>query len=240
MLASCSSAIASVLRGPDQPAVVLGVAASALYLQAREVTLAVVTSDAVRLPCAVVLAVPVAEFSLHEVVPDGFVTIGGGALRWAAHTSPVEITVVREWLPASVASVLPRAERIAELRAKIAGVDIGVTAAMPSPVSLLGRGPGLTPSGDDVLAGYLLGCRAFGLPVPSVNGLHRTTALSSALSSTPPRVLQVPEVARVVAALGADAVSSDAVDALCGSAIRPAQRSERAYSSPPRAWAAAA
>jgi hypothetical protein len=214
MLASCSSAIASVIRDPEQPAVVLGVAASALYLQARHLTLAVVTSDAVRLPCAVVLPVPAEMFSLRDVPPDGLVTIGGGALRWTSHSDPIELTVVREWQPASVVRVVPRADRVAELRARVAAVDIGVAAVLPSPVSLLGRGPGLTPSGDDVLAGYLLGCRAFGLAVPSLAGLHRTTALSSALLEYAAAGLCVPEVARLVAALGADAVLSDAVDAL--------------------------
>ena len=53
--------------------------------------------------------------------------------------------------------------------------------------ALLGRGPGLTPSGDDVLAGYLLGCRAFGIAGKGVrfavlrSAPGATTTLSAAL-----------------------------------------------------------
>src|SRR3954471_3485908 len=108
MLASCSSAVAPVIRGPAQPAAVLGVAASALYLQRGDCVLAVVTADAVRLPCAVVLPRTSAEFSLRAVAPDGVVTVGGGAVRWTSGR-PISVEVVREWQPARVRPVVPRA-----------------------------------------------------------------------------------------------------------------------------------
>jgi Protein of unknown function (DUF2877) len=203
MLASCSSAVASVIRGPEQPAAVLGVAASALYVQTRDCVLAVVTADAVRLPCAVVLPVASAEFSLRAVAPDGVVTIGGGAVRWTSRR-PVSVEVVREWQPARARPVVPRADRLAELRMAISDHDIGVPLGA-APQALLGLGPGLTPSGDDVLAGYLLGCLAFGLPAPAVEGLHRTTALSAALVRHAQAGECVPEVAAVVTGLGAAA-----------------------------------
>src|SRR5260370_13795935 len=52
---------------------------------------------------------------------------------------------------------------------------------------LVGSGPGLTPSGDDVLAGFLVGAAAFGLDVAALREAvadlapGRTTALSAAL-----------------------------------------------------------
>jgi hypothetical protein len=52
---------------------------------------------------------------------------------------------------------------------------------------LLGSGPGLTPSGDDVLAGFLAGAAAFGLDAAALREATavlapaRTTALSAAL-----------------------------------------------------------
>lgn len=214
MLASCSSAVASVVRGVPQPAAVLGVAAPALYLRTRDAVIAVLTSDAVRLPCAVLLSMSRAEFSLRDVPPDGFVAIGDGALRWISGGHAVTVDVVREWRPPRVRPVVPRVDRIAELRWRTAVVDIGVPAEAPSLAALLGRGPGLTPSGDDVLAGYVLGCRAFGLPVPSLDGLHRTTALSAALLEYASAGVAVPEVAAVIAGLGAARSSASALDAL--------------------------
>src|SRR5690242_13111733 len=130
MLASCSSAIAPLVHGPEQPAAVLGVAASALYVQAGEGVLAVLTSDAARLPCAVVLPRTSREFSLRSVPPDGVVTVGGGAVRWTAGR-PVDIEVVRQWPPARVRPVLPRADRLAELRAGVSARDAGVPVDAP-------------------------------------------------------------------------------------------------------------
>ena len=213
MFASGSSAIRSTLRGPEQPAAVLGVATTALYLQARDVVLVVGTTDAVRLPCSVVVPRPSAEFSMRAVAPDGVVTIGRGWLRWTSGRRVIGIDVVREWQPAAVRPVVPRPDRIAELRTRIAGVDIGIeTCARPD--ELLGLGPGLTPSGDDVLAGYVLGRRAFGRPVPVLDRLERTTALSAALLEYAAAGLTVPEVAAVIAGLGAARSLEPAVDAL--------------------------
>ena len=46
---------------------------------------------------------------------------------------------------------------LAGLAAAVGDPDAGVAAA----TGLLGRGPGLTPSGDDVLTGFLVGAAAF-------------------------------------------------------------------------------
>jgi hypothetical protein len=74
---------------------------------------------------------------------------------------------------------------------------------------LLGRGPGLTPSGDDVLAGYLLGCRAFGVAAPTVRAAvlrlapAATTVLSAALLRQAADGWCVPQVAALISALAA-------------------------------------
>lgn len=52
--------------------------------------------------------------------------------------------------------------------------------------ALIGRGPGLTPEGDDVVCGWLAAHRAAGVPTPEVDELvlallHRTTLLSATL-----------------------------------------------------------
>jgi hypothetical protein len=51
---------------------------------------------------------------------------------------------------------------------------------------LIGRGPGLTPLGDDVVCGWLAARRGAGVPTPEVDAavlrlLPRTTALSASL-----------------------------------------------------------
>jgi hypothetical protein len=55
-----------------------------------------------------------------------------------------------------------------------------------SVVSLVGRGEGLTPLGDDVLCGWLAAHRGAGIPTPEVDDairrlLSRTTTLSASL-----------------------------------------------------------
>jgi hypothetical protein len=104
--------------------------------------------------------------------------------------------------------------RVAELRAALAPIDIGIDLPSGAPESVVGLGPGLTPSGDDVLAGYLLACRAFGAPVPSLPDLGRTTALSGALLRYAERGVCIPQLAAVLAALGGDSPVEDALDAL--------------------------
>jgi hypothetical protein len=99
-----------------------------------------------------------------------------------------------------------------------------LTAAVaPSAVEvdqLLGRGPGLTPSGDDVLAGYLLGCRAFGVAAEPVRravlrlATVRTTALSADLLRLASDGWCIPQAAALITALGAECPDPEALRAL--------------------------
>ncbi len=97
----------------------------------------------------------------------GVATATANSLRW----------------PAVGAGSRVDAQLLAVLDAAADDHDASVAAA----VGLLGRGPGLTPSGDDLLAGYLAGSAAFGLDAAALRqaiaGLAsgRTTALSAAL-----------------------------------------------------------
>jgi uncharacterized protein DUF2877 len=227
--ASCT-AVRETVSGPRQHARWLGASATALYLITESsAVLAVVTQDAVRLPCALVvgqastaralsmLAPPVAD------LPVNGATVGRNEITWhadgeitahlAAHlaadvtadiTADITIAAVREWAPARVHSagplLMPLPCAVARAAATIATTDLGidrelvaalVTGAARDPrqaiAALLGLGPGLTPSGDDVLAGFVLGRRAVGrrdtLLEASVGHLAAaaTTALSAAL-----------------------------------------------------------
>lgn len=80
-------------------------------------------------------------------------------------------------------------------------------ASVATATAMLGRGPGLTPSGDDVLAGYLTGAVAFGLDAAALRQAiadlapARTTALSAALIWHAARGECIDELATVAAVL---------------------------------------
>jgi hypothetical protein len=81
----------------------------------------------------------------------------------------------------------------------------------------LGKGPGLTPLGDDVLCGWLAAHRAAGVPTPEVDaavraGLHRTTLLSATLLDCALHGEVLPEMGRFLAALGTDTEAARAAD----------------------------
>jgi hypothetical protein len=75
---------------------------------------------------------------------------------------------------------------------------------------LLGRGPGLTPLGDDVLCGWIATHRAAGVPTPEVDAavraaLPRTTLLSATLLDCALHGEVLPELGRFLAAVGTHA-----------------------------------
>jgi hypothetical protein len=177
---------------------VLGSSSSALYLDAGDAVMAVLGRRAVQLPCSVLLQ----ERSVARLAPDDRrVCAGNGELRWHSSRGEVVVRVVRRWTSARVSPVAPYAARVAELTA---AVDVPAIDA----ASLLGRGPGLTPSGDDVLAGYLLARRAFGAPADALSAeiLHaapvRTTALSRTLLRLAAEGWCIPQVADLISSLG--------------------------------------
>ena len=137
-------------------------------------------------------------------------------MRWTGAAGEVVIHAVRRWRPARVE---PLADGwtggLAVLRSALEPLDVGLPAGLlaggaaePAPGlarRLLGLGPGLTPSGDDLLAGLLLGARAFGVPLADLAEViaeqapRRTTALSARLLRHAIEGECVPEAAALVA-----------------------------------------
>jgi hypothetical protein len=157
------------IAGALVPGTVLARFPTAVYVAVPRAfgVLAILSPAAVRLPCGVQI--------LDGSLPGGDVVVGAGAVR-------VGDVVIRPGrvVSASVArQPAPSARRLDEARRLVPSVEIDER--------LLGRGPGLTPSGDDVLAGYLVGAAAFGVPADDVRRLvesqaaARTTTLSAAL-----------------------------------------------------------
>jgi hypothetical protein len=228
--AAVSATIETTVRAQPRPAELLGVTDMAMYLRLPEPAftrraadlieaadddrgagkpaasvIAVLTTDAVRLPCGLLVGFSSAERSLHRIGPLSAdpVMVGNGCVQWNSQLGLIAIHAVRSWTPPMVPVAEPGwPVGLAQLRAAIEGIDIGVDKALAAELSavvgdpgaeeraalaLLGRGPGLTPSGDDVLAGLLIGARAFGVDLDGLAAaiaMHapaRTTALSSQL-----------------------------------------------------------
>lgn len=237
--AAFSTAVRPILTGPIQAAEWLGASASALYLITHSGTvLAIVTHDAVRLPCSLVLASTAAEAPLVDLAPEPHrrlaapALVGAGRVEWTGPTGVVGVIGARAWAPSVVVAGSPLAAPLAALRAAVANRDIGVEpdrvarlvsggeAQFAAVAALLGRGPGLTPSGDDIVAGFLLGARAFGHPTPGATAAVRelaggaTTALSAQLLRHAVRGECVAQVATVLAALAGRPAPADAIDQL--------------------------
>ena len=233
LLAAASSALRPVLAGPARPAECLGVTRGALYLKIAGPpgALTVLAHDAVRLPCGLVLPTTSAELPLSSLAPTpdasaGFV-VGDGSVSWTGPAGQVVVRAVREWAPARpgrgevAASVLAAVRKVlsdtalagadpaadSQLLARLAAAAGDRDASVAVAACLLGGGPGLTPSGDDVLAGFLAGAAAFGLDAGALREAIAvlapagTTALSAALLWHAARGECIDEVAAVAAIL---------------------------------------
>jgi hypothetical protein len=208
-----------------------------LKTPAQPGVLAVLCYDAVRLPCGLVLASTSAELPLTSLAPpaarSASFVVGDGAVSWLGPAGPVVVRAVREWAPArpaaqgEVAASVLAAVRTAVSGAGLSGgqlssADPGIDSRMLAGLAqaacdydasaaaaarLLGSGPGLTPSGDDVLAGFLAGAFAFGLDAAALRQAiavlapARTTALSAALLWHAARGECIDELAAVAAVL---------------------------------------
>jgi hypothetical protein len=217
--ASASTGIAELLRGPVRPARVLMTMPAAVYLSVSTDrggdVVAVLTSDAARLPLGCVLFRGSNGRPLVALPPGAPAEVGGGrivvgdlAVSAAAWWDP------RPRLPSSRPALLPEGVRqlrnalygegvphsaftlpglptgpggpLAALRGAVRRADL--EAALRTAGRLVGLGPGLTPAGDDVMAGTVAGLVLLGHPAAQrfAAGVYalaggRTTELSRAL-----------------------------------------------------------
>jgi hypothetical protein len=214
---AASLGVRSALGGTRRHGRVIAVFPSAVYLQvdrsAEPAVIALVTCDAVRPPNAVVLAAPTRQEPFRTVregdetfVGDGCALVGGR----------LRVRVRRWWDPTPVLGPLSLARLSHGGRALDAvtgpwGLSGHVTPqnladaclagdlahAVDAAERIVGLGPGLTPSGDDALAGLLLALRLLGGAVPgggravwladwlgaavTANARDRTTSLAATL-----------------------------------------------------------
>jgi hypothetical protein len=205
--------VAALAAGPG-PATVLAAFPSALYLLIDGTVLPVVARSGLRLPTALWLAG-------HETIvgwgvqPGDEVVVGAGEVRLPGAV----VRGVRTWrprrMPAAAGPVtLPTGTRVSHAWSEPAR---RLTAALEhqAPVqtmvaAMVGAGAGLTPSGDDVLCGVLLGLRLRGRAahIDRLRSLLRprlsaTTSLSAALLAEAAQGYAVPPVVRLGDALAA-------------------------------------
>ena len=179
--AAASSLIAPLFDGPSRTLHIVAVTPASWHLTTSAPAYQVVSlqrSRAIVLPCSVVYD---GELDLGR---DSTALIGAGVLR-----AGTVVLRPRRWWAAPRPRISHRTRFLAGLAAlprvspedvELSDVDLG------RPQPLLGRGPGLTPAGDDVLAGSLVLLNALGED-PRADWCDpaalqaRTSALSAAL-----------------------------------------------------------
>jgi hypothetical protein len=190
--------------------------------------IALLPTSSVRLPVAMVTSEP-----LPFVAPDETIVVGDGAL----HVGTQVWRVLRWFDPHPSGYRQPRPSALAEAAESLwnlADSEVGLPAICawdaaialahgdPEPCrNLLGAGPGLTPAGDDVVAGALAACALSGagphqheLEMLLTRARVATTALSAALLSCAARGQVVPEAAELLRVLGGSAAIAPALNRL--------------------------
>lgn len=182
----------------------------ALYLRLDDLCVGVTAAGATSVPCALRVASP----DLGPLAAVRSARVADGVL----HLDESAV-VVRRLVDVSVPRLDPAPLRQVPLARGAADVVGAVAAELPAPalrllaagdpaavLLLVGRGSGLTPLGDDVLAGWLALHRASGAAAPAVEDavvrhLGRTTLLSATLLDCALRGEVLPQYAAVVRAL---------------------------------------
>ncbi len=210
--------LAPLLLGPPRDVRVAALTSCAAYLATGDPAVPAVclaTRDAVRLPYTVVLAAapgdrPFAGWRVGQpgVVGDGGLSIGGRVLRVARWWRPGHPRGLGS-APASVlraaAATLARQPDPLDAAGRTAVRHLVVAlagGADPSPAvrRLLGRGPGLTPLGDDVLAAAMVTLRALAAPAAS--------PLAAAVTAAAPTRTTFVSVAMLAAAARGECVAA--------------------------------
>ncbi|MFL6137121.1 MAG: DUF2877 domain-containing protein [Frankiaceae bacterium] len=244
---AASVAIRDLLTGPPRAAIVGGVTPHACYVEAGDALVAVTLGTASRMPCAVRLppgAPPPGSWARAgeaAVVGAGAVTLPRRVVavrRWWSPVPalpPVDPAALAGWRSAVAAEAATAGRGGRGTTAGGAGTAGGVAdpavaglaaallagdpaAAAGAVGALLGRGPGSTPAGDDVVAGALVTLRLLGAVLPGGGqpavltavaertvalAPARTTRLSAALLRHAAAGEPLGELADVLATVGA-------------------------------------
>ncbi|TDE00281.1 DUF2877 domain-containing protein [Jiangella asiatica] len=214
MPGAASTAVASLVGGPRLAGEVVASTRGLLAAVVGGELVSVTGTEAARLPCSVVtvspppparVGAPVTAGGGSIVVDDGVIVT---AVRW---WRPRPARLPDAWLAAgrAVRARRPHLDPVVGAAADRLGTALSAAGDLDHAVrGLLGLGPGLTPAGDDVLAGALVTLAALGeaqrldTAVRAARPFDRTTAVSAGLFAHAARGLAVPELADLVRALG--------------------------------------
>lgn len=200
-----STTLHGLVRGSGTEAEVLGSSSHAMWLRTGDDVVVVCTGDATRLPNGIQIGPVSTEQPFSRIEHGSTAAIGDGRIVLDGLT----VEAARWWDPRPALSpIRPAAllEACRNLPREVPGIEattlrIGLEARSAGGIlhaarSLLGYGPGLTPEGDDYLAGALAATRLLGealgfeRPVALVAGVSvplarlaeaRTTTFSAAL-----------------------------------------------------------
>ncbi|GAA4940604.1 hypothetical protein GCM10023224_22890 [Streptomonospora halophila] len=242
--AAASSALYDIVSGPFRPSRILGVSRLAVYLEIEDpheaTVIALLARDAVRLPNGLVLVDTQSVGPFADVAEATSVRIGRCSAVFDGPTGPRTVRAGRWWRPPLPRTARPDrlAAAAAELDRALRGAAGGLPAAAADPLDadlarpdaaeeacrrLVGLGPGLTPSGDDLLCGYLLAARHLGAPAAAdalAAAVRRaapaTTALSADLLRHAAAGRACPQAVGVLDALSGRAPLAPALRALRG------------------------
>ncbi|MFI6322294.1 DUF2877 domain-containing protein [Nonomuraea sp. NPDC050556] len=228
---AASAAVRPLLDAPRRPARVLAAFPAGVYLEVRTdlepSVIAVITGAATRLPNSVLLSGDLPHVTVGDdaSVGDGTVELGRLSLRARRYWDPAPplgpVDLVR--LALAVPLLSPVAERPPGLLGNGA-IDLlaegcasgSLVGALTAAEQLVGLGPGLTPSGDDVLAGLMVTLRHVGAAARvgravwladwlaaavTFDAGTRTTPISATLLHCAARGEASPEVTAVLRAL---------------------------------------
>ncbi|WP_186356242.1 DUF2877 domain-containing protein [Streptomonospora sp. PA3] len=214
----------------------------AVYLEVEgphEATvIALLARDAVRLPNGLVLVGTQSVGPFADVAAATSVRIGRCSAVFDGPTGPCTVRAGRWWRPPLPRP--PRAERVPAAVAELGRALRGAAGGLPGDAvaalegdaaragaagdacrRLIGRGPGLTPSGDDLICGYLLAARHLGasaaaaaLAAAAERAAPATTALSADLVRHAAAGRACPQAVEVLDALGGHGPLAPALEEL--------------------------
>ncbi|MGH1562088.1 DUF2877 domain-containing protein [Mumia sp. DW29H23] len=210
---AATAEVAALLRGPRRSAEIVYRSRHAVYVRDRDHHLAVLSRDAVAVPCGLQTTWPDVDAVHSVVLGDGRCSVDGHDLQVRRFVEARVSPVADRWpgRPLPVGPLVDEVGTFLDLpralggRTPYAALQADDDAAVGA---LLGRGPGLTPLGDDVLAGWLVARYALGHRGGHVAAavLRRapawTTTVSAALLVHAVRGEAVPQLRALVEGVG--------------------------------------
>jgi len=225
LYAAGPTTVGDLLQGEALPAVVLGSFPTAMYLGlAGGDVIALLSRDAVRLPLGLTLPTPSADDPLHLWTGPGRVgasqvQVGDRSVRLSRVLS-VQVPTGLEPSRRAIGYALRRLGQVEPEPGLLEVLLSDQRVLEPEAVveRFLGGGPVLTPAGDDILAGFLVGAWAFGIVEDQLRTavIERapagTTELSAALLRCAYRGESIPRVTAFLWALSESTASCRVVD----------------------------